>query len=91
MFCLPQAIENNQFAEFQEAVKAMTNSAVPTEYCLDVCEMIEQNYPMTLLAFAGYHGRKVILEFLLSEGARKCRVYRYVICSEVCRVIIYEI
>ena len=71
---MSQAIENDKLTEFKEAVKAMTNSGVPTEYRLDVCEMVtfdEHVYPMTLMAFAGYYGRKVMLEVLHSKGARK--------------------
>lgn len=74
LHCLSQAIENDQFTEFKEAMKAMSNSGVPTEYTLDVCEMVtfdEHVYPMTLMAFAGYYGRNVMLEVLHSGGARK--------------------
>ena len=72
LHCLSQAIENDKFTEFKEAVKAMSNSRVPTP--LDVCEMMtfdKRDYPMTLMAFAGYYSRNVMLEVLHSGGARK--------------------
>lgn len=49
---------------------------VPTNNVLDVYEMVPDPftnncYPMTLLAYAGYHGNIKMLEFLTDEGARK--------------------
>ena len=46
-------------------------------YALDVCEMVpdpsadDRSYPMTLLAYAGYHAKMKMLKFLISEGARE--------------------
>ena len=53
---------------------------VPREHYLDVCDMVpgfdETNeydrHPMTLLAFAGYYGRKKVMDYLINNGARKC-------------------
>ena len=51
---------------------------VPVSECLDVCLLVpglSQNawdeVLMTLLAFAGYHMRKNILDYLIQEGARE--------------------
>ena len=38
-------------------------------------------YPMTLLAFAGYYGRSRMLKFLISKGARKNKnIYMTLMC-----------
>lgn len=75
---LPQAIENDDLDAFKAAVIAV-KATIPTEDCLDVCDIVSSTtsggtyyYPMTLLAFAGYYGRKHMLEFLVKNGARKC-------------------
>ena len=72
----PQAIKNDELNKFKDAVQEMICSAVPGTHCLDVCEMVTDvaadppvQYPMTLLAFAGYHARYDMLKFLISEGA----------------------
>ena len=52
------------------------NDGVSGDQCLNVCQMVPPesgDYAMTLLAFAGYHGQKEILTFLLSENAGKAR------------------
>ena len=59
----------------RDAVAKMKGSdGVSGDQCLNVCQMVPTesgDYAMTLLAFAGYHGRKEILNFLISEGAGK--------------------
>ena len=72
----PQAIKIDDFEKFEAAVQAMMSSADSTRNCLDVCKMVTDPvsdrptlYPMTLLAFAGYHARYKMLEFLISKGA----------------------
>ena len=48
------------------------SDGVSGDQCLNVCQMVPTesgDYAMTLLAFAGYHGRKEMLTFLLSEDA----------------------
>ena len=83
MFHFPQAIKNDQLNEFKAAVQEMKRSAVTGTHCLDVCEMVIDvaadaprpiQYPMTLLAFAGYHARYNMLKFLISEGAGRSDV-----------------
>ena len=52
---------------------------VPREDYLDVCDMVlgvdeineYDRHPMTLLAFAGYYGRKEMMDYLIQNGARK--------------------
>ena len=74
-----QAIENGQLAELKAAVQSMQQeTGVPREHYLDVCVQVpgpktspKDQHPMTLLAFAGYHARKDMLEFLIREGASK--------------------
>ena len=72
-----QAIENGHFSELKAAVQSMkqeTCPGVPREHCLDICFMIPYSndlYPMTLLAFAGYHTSKEMLDLLIHEGASK--------------------
>lgn len=53
---------------------------VPVTDCLDVCLLVPglsqaawDKVPMTLLAFAGYHMRRNILDYLIQEGARELR------------------
>ena len=78
---LPQAIEEDQRHDLEVAVKAMKRSTqVPSEHVLDVCDMVPDpvtdppiEYPVTLLAFAGYHARFDMLDLLIEEGARKCQ------------------
>ena len=78
---LPQAIEKDQQNDLEAAVKAMKESTkVPSEHVLDVCDMVPDpvtdppfKYPVTLLAFAGYHARFDMLDLLIKEGARKCK------------------
>ena len=77
---LPQAIEEDQRHDLEAAVKAMKESTVPSEHVLDVCDMVPDpvtdppiEYPVTLLAFAGYHTRLGMLNLLIKEGARKCK------------------
>ena len=80
--CIFQAIENGKLlAELKAAVQSMQQeSRVPREHYLDVCvkvpgvdkDNLYDRHPMTLLAFAGYHARKDMLDFLIDEGARKC-------------------
>lgn len=58
----------------------MQTHEVPREHYLDVCDRVpgfdETNeydcIPMTLLAFAGYYGRKKMMDDLIENGARKC-------------------
>ena len=49
------------------------NGGVPSDQCLDVCEMVASEsgdeYAISLLAFAGYHAQKDTLTFLQSEKA----------------------
>ena len=50
------------------------NGTYPSNKCLNVCEMVstlsgEQEYPMTLLAFAGYHLQRDMVTYLLSQKA----------------------
>lgn len=61
----------------KDAVKSMKRCTdVPVNDCLDVCLLIPglgqadwDKAPMTLLAFAGYHARRDILDYLIEEGA----------------------
>ena len=83
---LSQAIEDDQLHILQTAVAAMKRSAGPSEHVLDVCEMVPEpvadphhEYPMTLLAFAGYHARFDMLNLLIKEGARKSTIIQYTI------------
>lgn len=80
MSTTPQAIKNGaKLNAFKTAVHEMKEIIVSRGHCLDVCEMVHESrkssrkrHPMTLLAFAGYYGRKDMLNFLIHEGARKC-------------------
>lgn len=64
------------------AVKSMKKSTdVHPDDCLDVCLLVPglrpedwAKFPMTLLAFAGYHGRKDMLDYLIKEKARELRL-----------------
>lgn len=53
----------------------IVHSRVPTDWRLDVCEVVEtptrNTYVMCLLAYAGYHAQKEMLDLLLEEGAGK--------------------
>ena len=59
------------------AVEVLKGSTIPGEHPLDVCEMVLDTksgnlyYPMTLMAYAGYHARFEVLECLIEEGAGK--------------------
>ena len=74
-----QAIENGQLSELEAAVLSMKQETeVPREHCLDICDLVPPRfntlvriYPMTLLAFAGYHANKEMLDLLIREGASK--------------------
>ena len=64
------------------AINAMKAAEFPGKNCLNVCEMVldpndRLNYPMTLLAFAGYHVRFEMLDLLIEEGASKPCIYMY--------------
>ena len=71
-FLLQQAIESGHMEELREAVAAMKENSAKS--CLDVCEMVRAEsgkYPMTLLAYAGYHDRKDMFSYLLSQGGAR--------------------
>ena len=97
LFTLPQAIEEDQQDDLEAAVKAMKESTVPSEHVLDVCDMVPDpvtdppfKYPVTLLAFAGYHARFDMLDFLIEEGARKCGVCHSSIIILLLYVFVYS-
>ena len=86
-----QAILSNQQDAFEQAVDEMVSyqpdksdagCKVPGKNALDVFEEIKDDsrpksrpYPMTLLAYAGYHVRMDMIEYLISKGAGKCVYY----------------
>lgn len=72
---LPQAIEDGLLDALKKAVQEMVQTT-DTLDCLNVCEMVPGRnprlyYAMTLLAFAGFYRRSDMLEYLVSQGARK--------------------
>ena len=77
MYFTMQAIEKDDVDNLKVAVDAMKAAKFPGENCLDVCEMVldprttDKYYPMTLLAFTGYHARFEMLDILIEEGASK--------------------
>ena len=50
-----------------------------TDQCLDVCDTVSTdsgaNYSMCLLAYAGYHAQKDILQFLIQKDAGILTLY----------------
>ena len=50
------------------------NGGVPSDQCLDVCEMVASEsgdeYAISLLAFAGYHAQKDMLTLLLEKAGK---------------------
>ena len=76
-----QAIKGCSLDNLKKAVESMQTHIpeVPHEHYLDVCDMVlgvdETNeydrHPMTLLAYAGYHVHKDIMDTLIENGARK--------------------
>jgi len=78
-FSLIQAIKMHELSTLQSVVHYMIESSAQSiQHCLDVCVTLHgkddqflYTYPMTLLAFAGYYGRRHMMDFLISEGASK--------------------
>ena len=74
---LREAVTALKSDRFDQVTSANTEQGMHIYYALDVCEMVpdpsadDKSYPMTLLAYAGYHAKSNMLEFLISEGARK--------------------
>ena len=74
-----QAIENGKLSELEAAVLSMKQETeILCEHCLDICDLVPHHvdtrvylHPMTLLAFAGYHANKEMLDLLIREGASK--------------------
>ena len=65
--------------ELAAAIQSMQQeTGVLREHYLDVCVKVPgvdnnlaDRHPMTLLAFAGYHARKDMLDTLITQGASK--------------------
>ena len=72
----------NELSTLQRVVHSMIEVSVQSiQHCLDVCvtlhgkdDQFPYTYSMTLLAFAGYYGRRHMMDFLISEGASKCKL-----------------
>jgi len=72
----------NELSTLQGVVHSMIEaSAQSIQHCLDVCVKLHRKdsqfpytYSMTLLAFAGYYGRKHMMDFLIREGASKYKL-----------------
>ena len=64
-----QAIEKGDLDALKMAVANMkANGEVHSDKCLNVCEIVSE-FPMTLLAFAGYHVQRDMVTYLLSHEA----------------------
>ena len=69
-----QAIEKDQLADFKEKVEDLIKLGPPGKDALDVIKDESRKkplrYPMTLLAYAGYHDRADMINHLILKGAR---------------------